>query len=260
MEPWMITISMKSFGKFRQLAPWILLGGLLWTGTGCHSDRLTESGSSRSCCRALSRKSDPSRVPPASARSVLAVYSLESAQDRTFENDLGQSVSLDEFKGHPVLVSIFFSSCELLCPMTVANLQTVQSSLKQSVQKDLRVVLISFDPERDTVQKLHAFRLTHHLPAESWSLLRGDSMAVGRLVHDLGMQFQQVGPGRFVHSTHIVALDTQGHLVHRTTHLHSGLEALVHCLETLPSTAASERLSMVPPSKPSGIPAASSLR
>ena len=54
-------------------------------------------------------------------------------------------------RGHPTLVFFGFTHCPDVCPTTLAMLASVQ---KQAALPDLKVALISVDPERDTPEQL----------------------------------------------------------------------------------------------------------
>jgi protein SCO1/2 len=60
----------------------------------------------------------------------------------------------DLIKGKVVLISYFFSSCTYVCALQADNLSKVQALLGPRLGKDLFLISISMDPERDTPQKL----------------------------------------------------------------------------------------------------------
>jgi protein SCO1/2 len=63
----------------------------------------------------------------------------------------GSAASAATLRGHPTLVFFGFTHCPDVCPTTLALLTSVQ---KQLAIPDLKIALISVDPERDTPEQL----------------------------------------------------------------------------------------------------------
>ncbi|MFH9245819.1 SCO family protein [Streptomyces lydicus] len=57
---------------------------------------------------------------------------------------------LEKTKGHPTLIYFGYTNCPDVCPLTMANIAVAVKQLPQAEQKDLRVVFVTSDPERDT--------------------------------------------------------------------------------------------------------------
>jgi len=74
---------------------------------------------------------------------VLAPFNLLDTQ--------GAPASGETLRGHPTLVFFGFTHCPDVCPTTLALLTSVQ---KQAAIPQLKIALISVDPERDTPQQL----------------------------------------------------------------------------------------------------------
>ncbi len=75
----------------------------------------------------------------------------------------GSETRWDAQRGHPVVVSMFYASCPAACPMLIADLQSFENSLSTEEKQDLRVVLVSLDPERDTPEALAKIAAEHGL-------------------------------------------------------------------------------------------------
>jgi len=63
----------------------------------------------------------------------------------------GAAATAATLRGHPTLVFFGFTHCPDVCPTTLALLTSVQ---KQVAVPNLKIALISVDPERDTPQQL----------------------------------------------------------------------------------------------------------
>ncbi|MFI9078091.1 SCO family protein [Streptomyces sioyaensis] len=57
---------------------------------------------------------------------------------------------LEQTKGHPTLIYFGYTNCPDVCPLTMANIAVAVKQLPKAEQKDLRVVFVTSDPERDT--------------------------------------------------------------------------------------------------------------
>jgi protein SCO1/2 len=57
---------------------------------------------------------------------------------------------LEKTKGHPTLIYFGYTNCPDVCPLTMANIAVAVKQLPKAEQKDLRVVFVTSDPERDT--------------------------------------------------------------------------------------------------------------
>lgn len=157
-----------------------------------------------SCCEAPA----PAAVAPLSARSL---YQL----DATWTNDAGAPVKLAALRGRPVVIAMFFASCEYACPVLTSDMQRMRALLPEAVRARAQFVLVSFDTARDTPAALKAYRERSALEPESWTLLRGDANSVQELAMLLGVQFKQDARGQFAHSNLITVLNGEGEIVHR---------------------------------------------
>lgn len=65
----------------------------------------------------------------------------------------GQTVSLDAFRGRPVLVTFAYAHCETICPLVIEDVLAAQ---RQLTDHPPAVVIITLDPWRDTPTRLNA--------------------------------------------------------------------------------------------------------
>jgi protein SCO1/2 len=76
----------------------------------------------------------------------------------------------------PVLVNFIFTTCTTICPVMSAGMSQFLTNL--GTERDsVRVVSISIDPERDTVETLRAYAARYGAPP-SWEFLTGTPAAV----------------------------------------------------------------------------------
>ncbi|MCU0677953.1 MAG: SCO family protein [Myxococcota bacterium] len=147
-----------------------------------------------------------------------------------FRDPEDQEVSFRDFRGHPTLVAMFYGSCTTVCPLILHDLARID----EAVASDrLRVAVATFDPERDTAERLRALRTERGMDAARWKLLRGDEDGTRDLAMSLGIQYRKLPDGEFAHSALIVLLDGEGHVVERHEGLGRPLDAVIARARTL---------------------------
>lgn len=146
--------------------------------------------------------------------------------DGAWQDENGEPVRLDLWRGHVTAVVLFFGTCEASCPALVHELQRIDAALPQPARSDLRALLVTIDPERDTSEALRAYARAHDLPVDRWRLLRGDDAALRTLAAALGVRYRRLASGQFSHSLQISFLDRDGVLARRVERLGEPVDAL----------------------------------
>jgi protein SCO1/2 len=141
-----------------------------------------------------------------------SVYQLHP---RLVDQD-GRTFDWASTRGTPVLASMFYTSCERVCPLIFESIRRSVEAIDRPARDRMRVVMVSFDPERDTVPVLKETAARHHCDAR-WSLVRGSDADARRIAALLGVQYRRLPSGEFNHSSVISLLDAEGRLVRRTT-------------------------------------------
>jgi len=144
-----------------------------------------------------------------------SVYRLAAAL--TDQN--GRNFRLDERRGRPMLVSMFYTSCQFVCPMLIESIRDVEQQLSPAEREHVGVLLVSIDPEHDTVAVLKRTSDQRAGDPARWTLARTDAASVRKLAAVLGIQYRALGNGEFNHTTAILLLDPQGRIVARSSKL-----------------------------------------
>ncbi|MFT7774155.1 SCO family protein [Roseateles sp.] len=144
-----------------------------------------------------------------------SVYQL----DATLTDQRGRTVKLDIARGQPVLVSMFYTSCQFVCPMLIDAARDTQAELSETERKRVKVLLISFDPARDTPAKLESLARERSLDASQWTLARTDPATVRKIAALLKFQYRALPDGEFNHSAELILLDGEGRIAARTAML-----------------------------------------
>lgn len=135
-----------------------------------------------------------------------SIYNLNSE----LLNENGQKVSLEQFRGKPVIISMAYTSCAYTCPLILSQMQRIEKTLAEAGKKDVHFVLVSFDPEKDTPAVLKAYSKKKNLSAQ-WDLLTAKTNKEPREIASvLGIKYSKVEGGGYDHSFIITVLDKEG--------------------------------------------------
>lgn len=69
----------------------------------------------------------------------------------------GEAVKVDELDGQWTLLFFGYTFCPDICPTTLAELRQLNGMLPDAVRDQLRIILVSVDPNRDTPEKLKQY-------------------------------------------------------------------------------------------------------
>ena len=127
----------------------------------------------------------------------------------------GRATKLEDWRGKPVMITMFYSSCQFVCPRIVEALKNTEEKLATK----LPVLMVSLDPARDDVATLKAMVDERHIDAKRWTLARTDARNVRKLAAALGIQYRELPSGEFNHSTVIILLDAEGRITGKTSML-----------------------------------------
>ena len=134
----------------------------------------------------------------------------------TFTNQLGQAVSLSQFRGQAVALTFIFTRCPFptFCPLMSNNFRAVQDALLNSpnAPTNWHLLTISFDPEYDTPEKLKNYAAGYHTDPARWSFLTGTLVDITALSEQVGLQFWREPNGNISHNLRTVVVDAQGRL------------------------------------------------
>jgi len=109
------------------------------------------------------------------------------------ENQKGQRVTLDQFRGRAVFLVPFLTSCQEECPITTGALLVAQRSISaDDLSKKAAIIEVTVDPARDTPSRMAAFA---QLTGSTWPLLTGSSATLATFWHHFGIYYQRVPEG-----------------------------------------------------------------
>ena len=157
----------------------------------------------------------------------------------TLTDQEDRTTQLDERRGQPMLVSMFYTSCQFVCPMLIDALRDTEARLSVDERKRLSVLMISFDPAHDSVTVLKRTADERQLDPAHWTLARTDPAAARKLAAVLGIQYRALANGDFNHTSTLILVDGEGRIVARTAQLGNADPAFVKLVKASVQAAVS---------------------
>jgi len=142
--------------------------------------------------------------------------------DAIFKNENGESVKLGDYFGKkPVLLSLVYYECPMLCNQVLNGMVTNFRVLAFQPGQEFEVVTVSFD-NRETPALATAKKKTYidYLPAakresaaRGWHFLTGDAANIKRLTEAVGFRYRfDSETNQFAHASGIFVATPQGKL------------------------------------------------
>ena len=134
--------------------------------------------------------------------------------DFTLTNQGGRRVSLSSLTGKVVVVNFIYTRCALpqFCLRMSNNFGALQKRFPSELGRDLVLLTVTFDPERDTPDVLAAYSARWQANPAGWHFLTGTTAEIGRVC---GLFGQEAFPdeGLMNHLLHTAVIGRTGALV-----------------------------------------------
>ncbi len=142
----------------------------------------------------------------------------------TWRSDGGETVALDHWKGERVVLTMIFTSCQATCPLTMSKLDAIQRQFDRQ-KVTAHFVIVSFDPARDTPERLAEYRRHTNHTNPNWTFLVGSEEDTRMLAMLLGIKYSR-NPvsGDIMHDNKIVLLDGAGEITKELVGLDAPIE------------------------------------
>lgn len=127
--------------------------------------------------------------------------------DHRFVQSKGGTLTLNELRGNPFVVSFIYTSCSHVCPMTTQRLlQAVREAQRVFGTERFTVITVGFDVRNDTPMRMAAFARSQGVDLPNWHFLSGDADSVAKLARDLGFTYAAQAGG-FLHAAQTTIVD-----------------------------------------------------
>ena len=138
----------------------------------------------------------------------------------------GREVTLESFRGRPVLVGFAFAHCETVCPLIVSDMLGAQRAL----EGDPAVLIVTLDPWRDTPSRLPAMAERWGLPAGA-HVLSGPTGTVERMLNAWRVpRVRNERTGDIVHPSIVYVIGRDGRIAYAVSGSAESMAAAVRAL------------------------------
>lgn len=131
------------------------------------------------------------------------------------QDTTGREWSSAELRGRTALVGFVYTQCGTLCPQLSGRFAQLQERIRASqLSRQVQLLSVSFDPERDTPERLDEY--AQHFAAEPglWGFARlRDTGALRSWLSVFGIVVIPDARGGFEHNAAIHVVDPRGRLV-----------------------------------------------
>lgn len=147
------------------------------------------------------------RYDPDAALEISQAAIGRTLADHSLTDTAGNAVSLHDFAGKPLVISMVFTSCHHVCPMTTKHLDQAARAAREVLGEDsFEIITIGFDTARDTPEAMAAFRRAQGISAGGWHFLGATAETIETLSKDMGFIFFP-SPRGFDHINQLTVLD-----------------------------------------------------
>jgi protein SCO1 len=129
----------------------------------------------------------------------------------------GRVQPLDLYRGHPVIVTMFYGSCPATCPLLIESLRATEAALPAAVRRDVRVLLVSIDAKRDTPTALAALAKQRRVDTTRWTLATAKPADIRLLAAALNVQYRRLPNGDYNHTSTLTLLSSGGESLKTTS-------------------------------------------
>ena len=162
----------------------------------------------------VSRIFQPTILSPAEmqANGTIVFQQPRQVSDFTLVDHTGRPFTRESVTGHWTLAFFGFTNCPDICPTTMAELNQFTALVQGTeIETEFKVVMVTVDPGRDTVEQLAAY-----VPFFNSNFLgvTGEFLDIHRFATELNTPFRRVPGGgenyQMDHSANVVVLNPRG--------------------------------------------------
>jgi protein SCO1/2 len=145
-----------------------------------------------------------------------------------------KKIELNELSGKPTILSMVYLSCSFLCPTVISEIQSLESKLDKETKDQVQIVLVSFDPKKDTPQTMRAYAKKRKLDSKHWIFLTNNNESkIRELAAALNFKYQKIEGGDYTHSFMIVLLNEDGVVMARVDGANQAHAPLIEAIKKL---------------------------
>ena len=118
------------------------------------------------------------------------------------------AVDLSNWQGDVLLIFFGFTHCPDVCPLTFGRLAKIYHDLEEP--EDLQIIMVSIDPERDTLEVVQDYASSFH---KDFIGLSGSPAEVALAAKNFFVGYKELpDQGQFIHTDSLAILDREGYM------------------------------------------------
>ncbi len=125
-------------------------------------------------------------------------------------DSIGTQLSLYEYRGKPLVISLVYTACSSVCPLSTQHLiDAVGKASRIFGPDEFNVLTIGFDARNDTPARLAQFSAAQGIKFRNWRLASADPAIIEALLRDLGFSYVAIAGG-FDHVAQTTIVNREG--------------------------------------------------
>ncbi|NKB38101.1 MAG: SCO family protein [Gammaproteobacteria bacterium] len=130
--------------------------------------------------------------------------------NHSFIDENKNVVSIDDFRGKPLVVSLIFTSCHHICPTLTRNLAEIVDVAQVALGDDsFSLITVGFDSANDSPERMRLYARERGIDDSHWHFLSADEKTIKAFSDELGFLFFPT-PRGFDHLSQVSILDSKG--------------------------------------------------
>lgn len=130
--------------------------------------------------------------------------------DYVFKDRSGRTVRLSDYRGKPMVISLIYTNCPIICATITRNLLVLKNSQEALGVDSFKVLTVGFDSENDTPKMMGYFAARNDVDLPNWDFVSADAETIKKLSKDLGFVFFPSAEGGFNHVSQTTFVDGKG--------------------------------------------------
>lgn len=130
--------------------------------------------------------------------------------DYSFLDRSGRTVRLSDYLGKPLVISMIYTHCPIICATTTRSLSAIKMSQDALGADTFGVLTIGFDTENDTPETMGDFAKRMNVNLPNWEFVSSDPDTIKKLSKDMGFTYSASADGGYNHITQTTFVDGKG--------------------------------------------------
>ena len=175
----------------------------------CEGDKTYDQPGNCPVCKMDLKEVEVKEKSSANEISDLSIFNLTS----TWTNQNGENLQFVDLKGEVLVTVMIYTSCKAACPRLVADMRNIEDRLSKKTKENIKMVLVSIDPNTDTPERLKEFAKENVMDKEPWLFLRSSEDNTREFAAVVAVNYKKISPIDFSHSNIISVFNDQGEMV-----------------------------------------------